>query len=82
MAEEAGKGVCADIQEGENAITLHTSPGDREHLHTCALRKAMLASPPTDRRREIYQRHGLPQETPNTTIDRERLEDELELIRY
>jgi len=81
MIEENGRGIYADITGGDNAITLHTSVGDTEYLHCCALGKAILANLGRDRRREIYEQHGLPQETANTITDEQRLEEELATIR-
>jgi DNA-binding IclR family transcriptional regulator len=81
MIEENGRGIYADITGGDNAITLHTSVGDTEYLHCCALGKAILANLGRDRRREIYEQHGLPQETANTITDRGTLEAEFQEIR-
>jgi len=60
MIEEGGLGVCVAIEVGSNPITLDTSVGTTQYLHTCALGKAILAHSSKDRREEIYQYRGLP----------------------
>lgn len=78
--EEHGLGVYIDVARGENAINLDTYVGKREHLHSTAIGKAILAHLPEERVDEIIERHGLPRETDHTIDSREELEDELEEI--
>ncbi|WP_096391625.1 IclR family transcriptional regulator [Halopenitus persicus] len=81
MIEEEGLGVYVAIETGADAVRLDTTVGTTQHLHTCALGKAILAHTPEERRERIYRRRGLPAETPNTVTDRDRLEAELGEIR-
>ena len=81
MIEEEGIGIYIAIEAGSNAITLDTTVGTTQYLHTCALGKAILAYMTEDRRKRIYQCRGLPAETPNTVTDTDELEAELTAIR-
>lgn len=81
MVEEHGRGVLLAIEEGDDAIQLHTYPGVRMPLHTSALGKAILAHLPDDRVDEIVEEHGLAAMTKNTVTDRDALEKQLEEAR-
>jgi DNA-binding IclR family transcriptional regulator len=81
MVEDAGVGFYVDIERGENAIALDTTVGTSQHLHTCALGKAILAHLPETRLAEILDRRGLPERTRNTVTDEGALREELREIR-
>lgn len=81
MVEEHGRGVYLHKARGENAIQTSSYVGDRNLLHCTALGKAILSELPYDYVEDVIDRHGLPQQTPNTITDREELLDELERIR-
>lgn len=81
MVEEHGRGVYLHVAEGNQAVNLDTSVGSKQYLHACALGKAMLAEMDRKRVEAIIDRHGLPQQTPNTVTDRATLFEELEEIR-
>lgn len=81
VVEEHGLGVYIDYVRGAESINLDTYVGKREHLHSTAFGKAMLAYMPKDRVDEIVRRHGLPSETEATVIDRSDLDEGLEVVR-
>jgi len=81
MIEENGLGVYLYISDGAQALTLDTKVGTRQHLHTCALGKAILASLPEQRVDEIIDNHGLPAKTSNTVTDPNELKRGLEQMR-
>jgi DNA-binding IclR family transcriptional regulator len=81
MVEEHGRGTYLHIAKGEKAVTLDTSIGSTQYLHTCALGKAMMAVMPLSKVETIIDCHGLPAETPNTVTSQEELFNELETIR-
>jgi DNA-binding IclR family transcriptional regulator len=78
---EHGYGVYVFKSTGEKAVKLDSYPGKRVYLHTTGFGKAMLAHMDEDARKAVYDRHGLPAMTPNTTTDRDELEAELEEVR-
>lgn len=81
MIEEHGKGVYLIKAEGEDAVNTRSYVGSENHLHCTALGKAILAHSPEERVEEIIDRHGLPEQTPNTITDREALFEQLDAIR-
>jgi DNA-binding IclR family transcriptional regulator len=81
MVEEYGLGTFLYKSEGPNAVELDTFDGHRVHLQTTALGKAILANLPKPRVMEIFDQHGLPQITENTTTDRASLFEEFQDIR-
>jgi DNA-binding IclR family transcriptional regulator len=81
MVEDGGVGYYVDIERGEDAIALDTAVGTSQHLHACALGKAILAHLPEARVAEIVDRHGLPKVTRNTVADEDALRAELREIR-
>lgn len=80
LVEEHGKGVYIYRKRGENAVTVDSYIGQRVYLHNTALGKAILAHMPDDDVESILDRHGLPQETENTTTDKDELLSELDAV--
>jgi len=81
MVEEQGRGIYVDIVRSESAVNIDTRVGSVQHLHACALGKAILAHLPDHRVEDILDQHDLAKETDNTVTDREQLLDELESVR-
>lgn len=81
IVEENGLGVYIDYATGNDAVNLDTYLGKREHLHSTAFGKAILAYLPSSRVDSIIDCRGLPAETDRTITSRERLEDRLETVR-
>lgn len=81
VVEEHGLGIYIDVVRGRNAVNLDTYVGKREYLHSTAVGKAILAHLPPEETDSILSKHGLPQETDNTTTSIEALYEELETIR-
>lgn len=78
---EHGRAVYLYKARGDQAVNTASTVGKREWIHCIALGKAMLSQLPDERVDEIIDRHGLPEQTPNTTTDRATLFEELETIR-
>lgn len=81
LVEEHGLGSYLHRARGRDAVQVEAHVGTRVYLHSTALGKAILAHMPSDRRDEILDRHGLPERTPRTTTEREKLLAELEEVR-
>lgn len=81
LVEENGKAVYLDQALGENSIETHERLGKHEYMHCLASGKAMLAYSSDEYVREIVDRHGLPQKTPESIATLEGLEAELSDIR-
>lgn len=81
VTEEGGRGVYLYQARGDYAVNLDTHVGYRTRLHFTGIGKALLASLPEKRVDEIIDRWGLPRATENTITDREKLHEELALIR-
>lgn len=81
MFEEGGKGVYVYTAEGDRAVDIDTQTGRRVYLHSTGLGKAILATLPDERVKEIIEAHGLPEATVHTITDEDALFDELEAIR-
>jgi DNA-binding IclR family transcriptional regulator len=79
--EERGQVVYVYKTESETAVETASTIGYREHMHSTALGKAILAHLPEERVHEIVDAHGLPQKTEFTITDREDLIDALETVR-
>ncbi|WP_158093583.1 IclR family transcriptional regulator [Halorubrum sp. SD683] len=77
--EERGRAtvICRHM---ENEIDLG-SIGTTVPLTTSSMGKAILAELPRERVDEIIERHGLPEMTDSSIVDREALDEELERIR-
>jgi IclR family transcriptional regulator, acetate operon repressor len=58
--------IYLDIVESRRAVRLAVNRGDREYLHSTALGKAVAATLPEARVREILDRTGMPRHTANT----------------
>lgn len=92
LAEETGEAVWVAIEEhgkavyvgkalGERAVPSRGGIGNRIHLHSASIGKAILSALPAERVDEIIDRHGLPGLTEKTITTREQLLEELEEIR-
>ncbi|MFC4440372.1 MULTISPECIES: IclR family transcriptional regulator [Natrialbaceae] len=78
--EDMGKRVVLYRSEGEDAVYDRAPTGEYTHMHWTALGKALLASLPRERVKEIIDTHGLPAATENTITKWEKLCDELDRI--
>lgn len=81
LVEEHGWAVSVEKAVGQNAVQTLGRLGKRMYLHYHAGGKAILANLPRERRREIVERHGLPQLTEDTITDVDELERHLETVR-
>jgi DNA-binding IclR family transcriptional regulator len=81
VVEEDGQGIYLYQSLGEHAVTTDSHLGTRVYLHATAVGKAIFAYLNEDRRSEIIDRHGLPEQTENTITDRGDLETRLQTIR-
>ncbi|WP_121743024.1 IclR family transcriptional regulator [Natronorubrum halophilum] len=86
IAEEHGRAYSLEYAVGEsNSRGLSESgpfrAGNRFYMHHCASGKAMLASMPEPRVRDIIDQWGLPATTDRTITDESALCDELESVR-
>lgn len=81
MVEEHGRAVYLYRGKGKHAVKTDSYIGTRRYLHTIAGGKAILASLPEPRVREILDQQGLHEQTPDTITDRDALFEELERIR-
>lgn len=81
VVEEHGWGVYLAVERGENAVSIDSYVGKREHLHSTAVGKAILAQLPKRRVEAIVERRGLPGQTPDTVTSLEDLFERLDLIR-
>lgn len=82
VVEEHGQAVYVSKVASENVVGRDFSNvGKRSYLHDKASGKALLAHIPHERVLDIIDRFGLPQSTPNTITDPQRLFDELREIR-
>lgn len=96
LAKETKENAHMVIEDRERMLILHEAYGERktglrnheqkreeylDHLHCTSSGKALLAYLPEKQVREIIEKQGLPQSTPNTITDPEVLFDELAEIR-
>lgn len=81
VVQEHGWGVYLAVERGENAVALDTYVGKREHLHSTAVGKAILAALPPERVTAIIERRGLPAHTPQTVTTPDDLFERLETVR-
>jgi DNA-binding IclR family transcriptional regulator len=81
MVEEHGRGVYLHKASGENAIQTASYTGNRKDLHCTALGKAILSQFSEERVNAIVDKRGLPQRTSKTVSTREKLFEELAVIR-
>lgn len=81
VVEEHGWGVYLAVERGENAVSIDSYVGKREHLHSTAVGKAILAQLPRERVEAIIDRRGLPGQTGDTITDRETLFERLAIVR-
>jgi len=81
VAEENGLGVVLSSETGEHGILADLTMGQRVHLHSSAVGKAILAYSSHSDVVEILRMHGLPKITESTITDRSALMEELDLIR-
>lgn len=73
--------IYLDIVESPKSMRLAARPGDRDHVHSTALGKAIAAGLPEDPVKAILTSSGMPALTPNTVTDAARFFDELALVR-
>lgn len=73
--------IYLDIVESKRSVRLAASRGDRDPLHSTALGKAIAAHMDRQRVRELLERAGMEQRTPNTITDIDTYLDELEKVR-
>lgn len=79
--EEHGELVHLFRAAGERAVDLVCRPGTRVPVHTTAAGKAILASYPDERARDIAAERKLTRRTPDTVTDIETLVRQLDAIR-
>lgn len=72
--------VYVDMIESGHGLRMAASVGSRDHLHSTALGKAILAFLPSAERDSLLQ-HRLPARTERTITDPSRLRVELDLVR-
>jgi IclR family transcriptional regulator, acetate operon repressor len=73
--------IYLDILESPQAMRLAARPGERDHLHSTALGKAVAAGLDEGEVRRIIDAEGLPRFTDRTITDAERLLQELRRVR-
>jgi DNA-binding IclR family transcriptional regulator len=81
IVEENGEGVYIYRETGSHAVQTDSGVGRRVHLHSTAAGKAILATLPEARVREILTEHGLAAVTDRTITDQEDLFAELAAVR-
>lgn len=81
VIEEHGWGVYLAVERGENSVSIDSYVGKREHLHSTAVGKAMLAQLPRDQVKAIIGKRGLPGHTDATITDADTLFERLDSIR-
>ena len=81
LVEEHGRGSYLHRARGVDAVQVDAHVGTRVSLHSTALGKAILATLDEERREGVLDRHGLPEQTPQTVTDREELLAQLDDIR-
>lgn len=79
--EQNGKRVIIYKAERGDAIYDNTPTGEFTNMHWTAIGKALLAHFPDHKRREIIDRHGLPEATKNTVTDEDELLTQLSRTR-
>ena len=77
---EGAEVVYVDMIESSHGLRMSASVGSRDHLHSTALGKAILAFMPLGERDPLL-RHNLPARTERTITDPSRLRAELERVR-
>ncbi|MPY83958.1 MAG: helix-turn-helix domain-containing protein [Actinophytocola sp.] len=73
--------IYVDIVESNRGVRLAAKRGDRDPLHATALGKAIAAHLDEDRVRELLDRAGMDQHTPNTITSIDTYLDELAKVR-
>lgn len=92
LADQTGERAQFNVEEfgfeytlcdivGEDAVRTDVRIGSKQHLHTNATGKVILAHLPKSRRKEIIKRLGLPKRTETTITDLDTLNEKLEKIR-
>jgi DNA-binding IclR family transcriptional regulator len=92
LASETGERVWLSTIENGRSVSLywasdrsqlrqHSRIGTRHHLHVSSVGKAMLAELSDSAIEDLIEKHGLPARTTQTISDREKLFEELEMIR-
>lgn len=81
MVEEYGLGIYAHSRTAATGLTNFAHTRKREHLHSTAAGKAILANLPPERIDEILESRGVPRQTATTITDETTLREQLESIR-
>jgi IclR family transcriptional regulator, acetate operon repressor len=81
IAEEFGRGLFLEGSTLDDRTNSYGIIGKRSYLHTHAPGKAILAESSDEYIEQIFQYHGLPEQTEKTTTDVDTLFDEIAEIR-
>lgn len=81
MVEENGLGIYAHSRTAATGLTNFAHTRKREHLHSTAAGKAILANLPDDRVDEILEEREIPRQTTATITDEAELRAELDEVR-
>ncbi|AGB38906.1 IclR family transcriptional regulator [Natronococcus occultus] len=81
VVEEYGEGVCLRKEKGELAVQPYKQIGKRITLHDTAAGKSILSQFTEPQIREIAEKNGLQDRTPNTITDLDELLEEIETVR-
>jgi len=80
VLDESYAVVIGRVDGPSSTVRFTANLGKREHLHSSAVGKAMLATMPTETVREILAAAGMPGKTSNTIADESALLAELEAV--
>ncbi|WP_170977283.1 IclR family transcriptional regulator [Halorussus salinisoli] len=80
VVEEFGLGIYAYSRTAATGLQNFAHVRKREHLHSTAAGKSILANLPDGRVTEILETRGVPQKTSSTIVDEEELYEELARI--
>lgn len=81
LVEENGRGIYLGTEYGQHGLRNFANVRRRDHLHSTASGKAILAHLPESRVDAVVDEWGLPAKTENTITDREELFDDLATVR-
>jgi IclR family transcriptional regulator, acetate operon repressor len=80
VLDESYAVVIGRVDSPSSTVRFTANLGKREHLHSSAVGKAMLATMPAETVRQILATAGMPGKTPNTIADEPALLAELEAV--